>query len=240
MKTSEDSGEILAAFCKFQEDIDNPKKNKTAHVQTNKGSDYEYSYISLDALIDEVQPVAKNHELSFNQEVSSKDNKVGITTYLFHESGQWLQFGPLELEIIKDGRMNKNQATGSTITYARRYALAAMAGIASEEDTDTSEISAKASGKGGNKSQSKKGNGDDYNDLADGDGTITDNQQKMIFNLFTGTYDLKTEMADEFVGSIKQKYTEDLSMQEASNLITLLKQKEDKAQKMIDDFKDSD
>ena len=233
MKTSAEIDKITKALTDFQADVEHPKKDTEG---------YNYMYAPLETVINTVKPTLENHNLAVTQSTVSEDEKVGVRTILWHESGQFIEFDKLTLPRDDGQQRSSAQAAGSSITYARRYALSAALGIASEEDTDaakTSKSSAKANTKSGSKSQSKKGK-DDYNDLADGDGTITDNQQELIFNLFTGTYDLKTEMGDEFVGSIKQKYTEDLSMQEASNLITLLKQKEDKAQKMIDDFKDSD
>ena len=230
MNTSEENSEVLSAYCSFQDDVENPEKNKTVKVKTDSGKNYSYDYATLDALVEKIQKTASEHGLSFSQEVVGDTSKIEIYTYLFHESGQWVEFGPLSLKVERNGRMNNSQAAGSTITYARRYALAAMAGIASEEDTDTQEI------KGGQGSSNQNKN-DDYSDLPDTDGSISDSQQELIFNLFSDQYDLETEMADDFVGSIKQKYIEDLSMQEASNLISLLKQKEDKAEKMIENFK---
>lgn len=144
MQTSENYDKVLSAFAKFQSEIENPTKNKTAHVSTSKGKDYEYSYSSLDSILDEIKPVANDCGLSISQEVTSESNHVAVTTFILHESGQWLQFGPLSLQIESNGRMNANQAAGSTITYARRYAIESVTGIASQEDTDTQEIGSSA------------------------------------------------------------------------------------------------
>jgi hypothetical protein len=60
---------------------------------------------------------------------------VGLTTMIMHKSGEWIQdtfFLPLSDEKGK----STAQVAGSIITYARRYALAAMLGIVSDEDTD--------------------------------------------------------------------------------------------------------
>jgi len=142
METSEEINEVMAAFTSFQKEIDNPEKNSTVKVKTKKGSTYSYKYATLDSIVKQIQKVATKNGLSFSQEVQTNGDAsaVGISTYLFHESGQWIKFGPLKLKVERGGRMNANQAAGSTITYARRYALASMAGLASEEDTDTSEI----------------------------------------------------------------------------------------------------
>jgi len=92
--------------------------------------------------------------------------------------------------------------------------------------------------KPGSDSKSKQNKGDNK-DLAKEDGTITEGQQSFIFNLFSDNYGLEVDTAEEVVGTQKQKYVEDLSMQEASDLIELLKDKQDKAQKMIDKYKDT-
>jgi len=228
MKTSEKTSEILSAFTEFQKKIDNPEKNRTVKVKTKKGNTYSYDYATLDSIVKQIQEKATEQGLSFSQEVNTNESAsaVGVSTYLFHESGQWIKFGPLRLTVEKDGRMNANQAAGSTITYARRYALAAMAGLASEEDTDTSEITDSGSSK--DNSQGK---------MSTEDGTITAGQQEFIYNLYTDKYDVDTELADYMVESRKDKYIENLSKQEASDLIEFLKEKEDKAQKWVDEMR---
>ena len=76
------------------------------------------------------------HGLSFIQGVkTSDDGMVGVTTIIFHTSGEWLEFEPLYLKPDS----TKPQAYGSAITYARRYSLSSAFGITSDQDDDGNE-----------------------------------------------------------------------------------------------------
>ena len=128
MKMSDKVDEVLPAFHKFQQEVENPVKCKEG---------YGYKYAPLDAVVEVVKIAMQGYGLSFNQEVSyDEDGNVLVTTNIFHESGQWLSFGPLGLPKDDGQQRSDVQAAGSSITYARRYSLSAAMGLASEEDTD--------------------------------------------------------------------------------------------------------
>ena len=224
MKTSEEVDKIAEALVGFQAQVDNPQKDTEG---------YGYMYAPLETVLNTVKPALKEHGLAVNQSTNNEGEKVGVKTIIWHESGQFIEFDELVLPRDDGQQRSGAQAAGSSITYARRYALSAALGIASEEDTDAAPKRDNKSSSGSDKKSSKNNS----NDLPTSDGSISDSQQELIFNLFSDQYNLETEMADDFVGTLKSKYIEDLSMQEASNLITLLKDKEGKTQKMIEDFK---
>ena len=69
------------------------------------------------------------HGLSVIQMPAAEGSKITITTLLCHTSGQWISS-----ELTMAGKDDSPQGIGSAITYARRYALAAMAGVAPEDD----------------------------------------------------------------------------------------------------------
>ena len=128
MKKSENVDKILPAFQKFQQEVINPKKDTEG---------YGYKYATLDSVIAVVKEAMEPHGLSFNQEVGyDEKGNITVTTNIFHESGQWLSFGPLGLPKDNGQQRSAVQAAGSAITYARRYSLSAVMGIASEEDDD--------------------------------------------------------------------------------------------------------
>jgi len=90
---------------------------------------FNSKYADLGSVIQAIKPHFADVGLSYVQFPVSADNAVGVTTRLMHCSGEWLEqdyFIPL-------GKMDA-QAAGSAITYARRYALQAIAGIPSEDD----------------------------------------------------------------------------------------------------------
>lgn len=97
---------------------------------------YGYRYATLADLIQTVAPILSEHELSFTQLVSGSGDDVTVTTILMHSSGQHLQSSFTAKASGQGGRMTGIQAQGSTITYLKRYLLAAMLGVAGEEDTD--------------------------------------------------------------------------------------------------------
>lgn len=132
LRSSAALNELATALAKAQAVMRHPGKNKTAKVPMKTGGSYSYNYADLSDVIDAVRiPFAENG-LSFIQTPFNSDSyKVGIVTRIMHSSGQWIE-GTLFMPTA-DG---KPQTIGSAITYGRRYALAPMAGIASDDDDD--------------------------------------------------------------------------------------------------------
>lgn len=130
MNHSETLNELAAALAKAQGAFQNPKKNREVKVTSKRtGAQYKFSYATFDEIVDCVRKPLADNGLAFTQGV----NGAAITTMLLHASGQWLS---TELPIKIGDADNAAQAMGSAITYAKRYAITAMLGIASEEDDD--------------------------------------------------------------------------------------------------------
>lgn len=128
MKTSAEINELAAALMLVQNQVGNLPK-------TAKG--YGYDYTPLDAVTDALrEPLAENG-LSYVQMPSNIEGFLGIalTTCLMHVSGQWIK-DTMIMPIPELAKGNEAQAYGAGLTYARRYALTAMFGIAADEDTD--------------------------------------------------------------------------------------------------------
>lgn len=153
MQTSESIENIASAFVAFQAEIKNPKHTKTAKVQTSK-SEYSYNYTPLDVILNEVRQLMANHGLSIYQDAYGKDGAVYVSSVLMHKSGEWIQVGPLELDIPAQVRVDERtgerieskptpQAIGSALTYARRYSLCALLNISAEEDDDAQTVEPK-------------------------------------------------------------------------------------------------
>ena len=127
MKTSEKVDLLFKAQVAMQAEMKNIAKD-------SKG--YGYNYTSLEKLIEHVRPVLAKHKLGFIQTNTSKESgDVGVTTRLIHESGQWVE-DTMTAPLYKLAKMNEYQVAGSVITYFRRYALASIIGVASDEDMD--------------------------------------------------------------------------------------------------------
>ncbi len=117
---------LTKALSAFQGEITNPKKDTT-------NSFFKSKYSSLDGVLNTVRPVMAKHGLSLAQ-FPSEDNK--LITFLFHSSGEFIK-STFKM-VPKD---NTPQGQGSALTYARRYVVSAVLGIASEEDDDSNAAS---------------------------------------------------------------------------------------------------
>lgn len=125
MKHSDELKNIAKALAKFQADIKDPARDKDNPYFKSK-------YVALDGLLDAVRPVLATNGLSFIQSPVSNGQDMGVTTLLMHDSGEWIESDPFVLHAVK----NDPQAGGSAITYARRYSLSAVLGVAWDDDDD--------------------------------------------------------------------------------------------------------
>lgn len=122
MTHSESINEIAAALSKAQAVIAGAVKDKT-------NPHFKSDYADLASVWDACRIPLTNHGLSVAQTAATDDGRVNVTTILMHVSGQWIR-DTLAMKPTKDDP----QGVGSCITYARRYALAAMVGVAPEDD----------------------------------------------------------------------------------------------------------
>lgn len=137
MRRSEETNEISKAFAAAQAEIKNPAFD-AANPHFNS------KFASLAAIRNAVVPAFAKHGLSVMQEITpgalplSADPAengipgVNVLTIVQHQSGQWFEFGPTFMPVSKDNA----QGFGSASTYARRYALQAVAAIVGDEDDD--------------------------------------------------------------------------------------------------------
>lgn len=96
------------------------------------GQNRNYKYATLAHIFEVVRPVLAANGLSVTQTCEpGEPNTIRLTTTLLHSSGQWMS-GTAVLPLAN----NTPQGYGSAMTYARRYQLAAILGIASEDDDD--------------------------------------------------------------------------------------------------------
>lgn len=130
MNKSESIAQIATALAAAQAEITNPPRNREVTVRSDKGN-YKFKYATLDAIFDAVRPSLTKNGLWFVQTLANGDGKYRLVTTLTHKSGEWLE-SEQPILVEKPG----SQAFGSALTYARRYALTAMLGVAADEDDD--------------------------------------------------------------------------------------------------------
>ena len=125
MNKSESIGAVAKALAAFQKDVKQPLKDKANPFFKSK-------YVPLENVVEAITATAGDHGLSFIQYPLNNGNQVGVITILMHESGEWIESEPIFATPAKQDA----QATGSVITYLKRYSLSAIFGITSDEDDD--------------------------------------------------------------------------------------------------------
>lgn len=127
-------GDLATALAKAQGEFTAAERDHMAKVTSKKGegSSYSYAYADLQAYLEVCRKPLADNGLSFIQNVGVDGQKATVSTLLIHASGQWLESDPLSLTASD----SLPQSIGSAITYARRYSLSAVLGMASEADDD--------------------------------------------------------------------------------------------------------
>jgi hypothetical protein len=128
MKMSEKLNDLFAALPKFQGELENASKGKQGHG---------YKYADLAECINVAKPHLAANGLAVSQMLGSDDQgKQTMITLLTHSSGQWISSEFVMVNAVLQGGSGKNpaQVLGSAITYQRRYAYAAIIGLAQEDD----------------------------------------------------------------------------------------------------------
>jgi hypothetical protein len=105
-----------------------PEIGQGSTVDTGK---FKYTYASLYEILKAVQPVLTKHGFAISQSGVPAEGHIGIITEIIHKDGFTKVYGPLPMPSSNDPK-----AVGSSMTYGRRYALAAALGIATDEDND--------------------------------------------------------------------------------------------------------
>src|SRR6478752_10767726 len=140
-RSSESIGTIAAALAKAQGELINPEKSLTATIRSPfpRETDRTFRYASLATGLDIVRKALGKHEIATVQ-TTTIDNEAGLirlTTVLAHSSGEWVSSDwpvCLVAETATPHRM------GAALTYARRYALFTLVGIAGEDDLDAPDL----------------------------------------------------------------------------------------------------
>lgn len=135
------TAKLAEALAKAQGEIKAPLKRRKVDFTNKTGVRVKYNYADLADVIECIrEPLAKNglsitHQLEYLD--SGRGAWYGLTTRLNHASGEYLTcWYPLPDPVDKE---IKAQEFGSALTYARRYSLSSLLGIASEEDDDAEE-----------------------------------------------------------------------------------------------------
>jgi hypothetical protein len=128
-----DVGALFGALAKAQGEFGPIERTLTAKIQSRRegGANYTFDYAPLDAVLAAVRPALSKNGIAVMQFPVTRGNTVTVRTLIGHESGQRMWN---DLAVGCSSTDPKDIA--SAITYARRYALQALLGIAPDHDDD--------------------------------------------------------------------------------------------------------
>jgi ERF superfamily len=142
-RSSESIGTIAAALAKAQAELTNPEKSLVATIRSPfpREGDRTFRYAPLSSGLDIVRKGLGRHEIATIQ-ATAIDKDAGLlrlTTVLAHSSGEWISS---EWPVCAIADIASAQRMGAALTYARRYALFTLVGIAGEDDLDAPDLDA--------------------------------------------------------------------------------------------------
>jgi ERF superfamily len=140
-RSSETIGAIAAALAKAQGELSNPEKSLTATIRSPfpREGDRTFRYASLASGLDIVRKCLGQHEIAAVQTtaIDQDSSQIRLTTLLAHASGEWISS---DWPVCAVSEMALPHRMGTALSYARRYALFALVGIAGEDDLDAPDL----------------------------------------------------------------------------------------------------
>ena len=130
MKTSNDTNDIMLAIAKIQDQL------KPLHKDTRG---FNYKYVTWESIVTHIRPLLSSNDLVCVQSTGTPPSElwpaIKLTTRFVHLiSNQWIE-DSLVMPLPDDAK-NIFQATGSGITYAKRYMFTSMLGVIDSKDSD--------------------------------------------------------------------------------------------------------
>jgi hypothetical protein len=140
-RCSDSIGAIAAALAKAQGELTNPEKSLVATIRSPfpREADHSFRYASLASGLDIVRKSLGCHEIATIQTtaIDNDSGQIRLTTLLAHASGEWISS---DWPVCPISDTASPQRMGTALSYARRYALFALVGIAGEDDLDAPDL----------------------------------------------------------------------------------------------------
>jgi ERF superfamily len=140
-RSSPSIGTLASALAKAQGELVNPEKSLIATIRRDgpKGTEQTFRYAPLSSGLDIVRKVLGQHEIATVQTTSIDQDAglINLTTVLAHASGEWIASDWPVCPISETANPHR---MGASLTYARRYALFTLVGIAGEDDLDAPDL----------------------------------------------------------------------------------------------------
>ena len=140
-RSSECIASLAAALAKAQIELTNPEKSLIGTISSDdpERAERAFRYAPLSSGLDIVRKVLGQHEIATVQ-TTSVDQTAGfinLTTVLAHASGEWIAS---DWPVCAVSETATPHRMGAALTYARRYALFTLVGIAGEDDLDAPDL----------------------------------------------------------------------------------------------------
>jgi ERF superfamily len=140
-RSSESVAALASALAKAQAELVNPEKSLTATIRSGRPGEGERSfrYAPLASGLDIVRKTLGQHEIATVQTtaIDKETGMVNLSTMLAHASGEWIAS---DWPVCAVAETANPQRMGAALTYARRYALFTLVGIAGEDDLDAPDL----------------------------------------------------------------------------------------------------
>jgi hypothetical protein len=138
-RSSENVAAIATALAKAQTELSNPEKAMIGTVYNNRSdSPQSFRYASLSSGLDIIRKALGGQQIAVAQttHIDQTNNMVNLNTVLLHTSGEWISS---DWPVCQLSETSAPRRMGAALTYARRYSLFTMVGIAGEDDLDAPE-----------------------------------------------------------------------------------------------------
>ena len=139
--SSESIGTIAAALAKAQAELINPEKSLVATIRSHfpREGERTFRYAPLSSGLDIVRKSLGRHEIATIQTTAiDKDaGLLSLRTVLAHSSGELIAS---DWPVCPIAEAERPHRMGAALTYARRYALFTLVGIAGEDDLDAPDL----------------------------------------------------------------------------------------------------
>jgi hypothetical protein len=140
-RSSDTVAALATALAKAQAALVNPEKSLVATIRSGRPGEAERSfrYAPLASGLDIVRKTLGQHEIATVQTtvIDQASGMVQLTTMLAHASGEWIAS---DWPVCPIAETANPQRMGAALTYARRYALFTLVGIAGEDDLDAPDL----------------------------------------------------------------------------------------------------
>ena len=135
-RSSENVAAIATALAKAQTELSNPEKAMIGTVYNARSEiPQSFRYASLSSGLDIIRKTLGGHQIAITQttDIDRTNGTVNLTTLLLHTSGEWISS---DWPVCQLSETSAPRRMGAALTYARRYALFTLVGIAGEDDLD--------------------------------------------------------------------------------------------------------